>query len=308
MLKLEHPRGYTNSQMNIISNSPFTQEEFVSWQSMIDYPPSRHDLEALRQNAEKVKEEFRYTPATLQRMQREHEDRMLDVSQVGNITQEKIRVNRSLDIARRLEDEEREERMKTRLIQLEDEQRRRYRKELRRSRININQINASLRRLNDGKDKWLKKSTFEKMKTDQTNRKIVYPSIEKFGKSAEAELKRHQEFAERIKRKQKKKTPMKKKKVHRKRKLSISLKPKVTGSEEDVKDVLPKDALWKRLTEVCKSVNFPQDAEPSFKKPDTWLGTMNYYPTTFAKESLERPKNVTIYSLESYLSNFKQTQ
>jgi len=81
-----------------------------------------------------------------------------------------------------------------------------------------------------------------------------------------------------------------------------------SASQEDAKGVPPKDELWMRLTEVCKSINFPQNAEPSFRQPDTWLGTMNYYPTTFAQDCLKKPKNVTVYSLDSYLRNFKQTQ
>jgi len=306
MLKLEHPRGYCNSQMKIISNSPFSQEEFSTWHGTVDYPPSPQDLDELRRHAEKLKQEFRYTVATLQKMQKEQENRVKDVSRIGNITQEKIKVNRQLEIALRAQDDGRCEELRMRLVELDEEQRRRYQKELKSSRVNINQINLALRKKNSRKDIWLNKITSTKMKTDRTNRHILNPSIEKFGKSMQEQIRKEKEREARTK--ERKKVTVKKKAVKKTHKLQICPKIKVNGPREDATGVPPKDELWKRVTGVCKSIPFPQNPEPKFKQPDTWLGTMNYYPTTFAKECLIRPNNVTIYSLESYLGTFKPQQ
>jgi len=302
LLKLEHPRGSSTFEMKVISNSPITKEEFSSWYKMVENPPNRVDLEETLRYAEKTRLKFRHTHASLLKLMEERSF-LPDVSHVSNLTQEKIRIGRAIETASSRGDAQRVQFLQKRMRQATLEQSKRQQKRMQTQMINIPMVNAELRKKNSRKDVWLKPQTVNKKKSDHTNRNLLKPSIETFGKKRKEEVLKNETWkAEVAARREKSK---RRKKTRRQSQRKMKPKPQTIISEKVSKGGLPKDDVWRILSEVSKSIKFPQKAEPRYKRPETWLGTVNSNPTYFAFEYLQKPSNmINTFTLESYLRNF----
>lgn len=100
LLRLKHPRGSSSFEMRVISNSAFTQEEFSSWVSMLDCPPTRFELSETLRLAELTRKKFRHTHATLQKLKEERDSVMPSISRIWNLTTERIKLDRALETAK----------------------------------------------------------------------------------------------------------------------------------------------------------------------------------------------------------------
>jgi len=302
LLKLAHPRGSSTFEMKVISNSPITQEEFSSWYKMVQDPPSRADLEETLRYAEKTRLKFRHTHASLLKLMEERSF-LPDISNVSNLTQEKIRIGRAIETASSRGDMERVQFLQKRMRQATLEQSKRQQKRMQTQMINIPLVNAELRRKNSRKDVWLKPQTISKKKNDHTNRNLLMPSIETFGKKRKAEVLKTETWKAEVAARKERITKSKTKRKRSQKKMKPKLQTGVV--EKESKGGPPKDDVWRILCKVSKSINFPQKAEPRYKRPETWLGSANSAPTYFALEYLEKPSNISnTFTLESYLRNF----
>lgn len=162
-------------------------------------------------------------------------------------------------------------------------------------------INAASRKKNYRKDSWFKRKTYIIKKSDHTNRHLLRPSIETFGKKRKAEILKEEAWRQEVAARKRVRRPNEKKSLNHTTKISTKKKQ----SDHNGANCIPKDRFWKMFSEVSKTIQFPENREPRYKQPETFLGKVTSYPTSFAGEYLSKPSTAkNTFTLKSYLRNF----
>lgn len=301
-LRLKHGRSERVYKMMLVSNQPFSDEEWEYWvrnmSSEGEAVPSEEEINERILNSKRVSKEWVYDDKVNWKLQRQRVDRQ-DVRNVSNIQMEKIRVRRLLQAAELQKDERRLDKLRGRLHALEEEQNRRKAKT---NTINTNLINKrnlaqqhkiyqdlrreeqeeADRRAKAGKS--VKSSAFDRTKT-----RPVMPSFKDVDEKPKE-----------------KKSPKAKEKSQGAKKARPRLSFQALSIATDATEiVVQKDPVWHKLTEVCKALETKIDVAPVPCEPGPFLGRVTI-PSRYAADciypSRDDDPDASIMTLDEYFS------